>query len=161
MVLSRSLSELGWRSVFAGGCNYICSFWTGFLTVLQLYLSKSDILTLQEESVLALQLAVWYVRGVSPSGWHGNYLWQQSRSACSSGRSQVPGSWAAHTASDLSDLSFVIWDFHTQRAQFRFSYINRLCSFRKSIQTWRAGTQLPGLFLDISVLLSWLTVVCL
>lgn len=44
----------------------------------------------------------------------------------------------------------MIQDFHyTYGAEFRFCNINRIPVFGKSIETEKAGTQLPGLLLDI------------
>lgn len=105
MVVSRNLSLPGWHCIPADGCNYICSFWTWFLTMLRWYLFKSDILILWEESILALQLAARCVQGISSAGWGGDGVfcqsWHRSESVCSSGETQLPGSWATHTALDL------------------------------------------------------------
>ena len=56
----------------------------------------------------------------------------------------------SHCIRSATELSFMIQDFHyTYGAEFRFCTINRIPVFSKSIETGKAGTQLPGLLLDI------------
>lgn len=155
MVVSWNLSVPGWHNIPADECNYICSFWTGFLTMLRLYLFKADILILQKESALAFQLAVQCVQGIPSAGWHRNACSAHSDTwaSLSAAVGKLTVTWElshSHCVRSAIELSFMIQGFHYPcGAPVRFCYINRIPVFSKSIQTLWAGTLLPGLLLDV------------